>query len=368
MLPGVASFNTTRNNPKNRVFAVCTALQIRVIFGLKLKNYIPMYPVNLTRVPIIVLLICTLFIVQSCKKKEPPTADFTYTATELSVSFTFSGEGEVDSYTWDFGDGNTSTEASPTHVYEEAGTYQVSLTVENANGDDSKSESITVEGGASGQATNPELKFGDADGAFYAINSVSLTTVAGFEIETKVGTAVAWFTDGTKLVSVGEVKWQQGSTSGILTQENDEAAYTWIETAIPPVGFTNDGMTWTIAGGNGFAQVNGLSNLYPFPNAKKIDETSTTISADAAYTLSHSGSINNADSIYFAIYGPEANVIKRADGSATSATISADEMATLGKGSAILQVAAFKIYGQEVDGKKFYMVNEAVASQTVTIE
>ena len=31
---------------------------------------------------------------------------------------------------WDFGDGTTSTEANPRHKYEEAGVYQVSLTVE----------------------------------------------------------------------------------------------------------------------------------------------------------------------------------------------------------------------------------------------
>ena len=33
------------------------------------------------------------------------------------------------SYLWDFGDGNTSTAANPSHLYQEAGTYTVKLTV-----------------------------------------------------------------------------------------------------------------------------------------------------------------------------------------------------------------------------------------------
>ena len=32
-------------------------------------------------------------------------------------------------YTWDFGDGSTSTASSPTHYYREAGAYNVSMTV-----------------------------------------------------------------------------------------------------------------------------------------------------------------------------------------------------------------------------------------------
>lgn len=36
---------------------------------------------------------------------------------------------EITSWLWDFGDGNTSTQQNPTHIYTEAGLYTVSLTV-----------------------------------------------------------------------------------------------------------------------------------------------------------------------------------------------------------------------------------------------
>jgi PKD repeat protein len=42
--------------------------------------------------------------------------------------------GLVTDYAWDFGDGNTSTEASPIHVYAQDGTYNVTLFIETADG------------------------------------------------------------------------------------------------------------------------------------------------------------------------------------------------------------------------------------------
>ncbi|MGB0916797.1 MAG: PKD domain-containing protein [Flavobacteriales bacterium] len=60
-------------------------------------------------------------------------ADFTYAATGLSVAFTDASSGAV-AYAWDFGDGNVSTDASPTHVYGADGPYTVCLTVTDANG------------------------------------------------------------------------------------------------------------------------------------------------------------------------------------------------------------------------------------------
>lgn len=61
-------------------------------------------------------------------------ANGTYTGeTDIAVSFSSAGstdpDGTVVSWLWDFGDGNTSTQANPTHVYLVSGTYDVTLTV-----------------------------------------------------------------------------------------------------------------------------------------------------------------------------------------------------------------------------------------------
>jgi len=40
----------------------------------------------------------------------------------------------VIAWHWDFGDGTTSTERSPTHVYEDQGRYRITLTVTDDEG------------------------------------------------------------------------------------------------------------------------------------------------------------------------------------------------------------------------------------------
>ncbi|WP_298346724.1 PKD domain-containing protein [uncultured Algibacter sp.] len=59
--------------------------------------------------------------------------DFTFDVSSLDVQFTDASILAV-SHSWDFGDGNTSTETSPSHTYAVAGTYNVTLTTTNEAG------------------------------------------------------------------------------------------------------------------------------------------------------------------------------------------------------------------------------------------
>ncbi len=74
-----------------------------------------------------------------------PTAAFTATPTYLSVQFTNQSTGTAPlTYAWDFGDGGSSTQASPSHTYATAGTYSVKLTVTGPGGSDDVTHSVTV--------------------------------------------------------------------------------------------------------------------------------------------------------------------------------------------------------------------------------
>ncbi len=99
------------------------------------------------------LLIATFafFALASCSKDDDdppadPIASFQYEISEdnpLEVKFmNFSQNAET--YSWDFGDENTSTEENPTHVYDGFDTYEVTLTATNADGV-SRSFSATIE-------------------------------------------------------------------------------------------------------------------------------------------------------------------------------------------------------------------------------
>ena len=90
-----------------------------------------------------------------------PTADFSFEATDLSVSFTdgsSDSDGSVVSWSWDFGDGASSSDQNPSTTYASAGTYTVSLTVtDNEGATGSTSQSVTVsEGGTGGNTMHVE--------------------------------------------------------------------------------------------------------------------------------------------------------------------------------------------------------------------
>jgi len=61
-----------------------------------------------------------------------PTASFSYSISDKQVVFTNTSYGDVTRVEWDFGDGNTSTSFSPTHIYADYGCYTVRLQVFNA--------------------------------------------------------------------------------------------------------------------------------------------------------------------------------------------------------------------------------------------
>jgi len=84
-----------------------------------------------------------------------------------TVSFVDNSTGSPTSWLWDFGDGNTSAEQNPTHVYDVKGGYTVNLTVKNAVGSNTTSKYGYVLVGLGEEAVFPDnfsssVTFGDA--------------------------------------------------------------------------------------------------------------------------------------------------------------------------------------------------------------
>ena len=81
-----------------------------------------------------------------------PTAEFSFSPSAPSVgqtiTFTDTSGGPPTSWSWDFGDGGTSSSQNPTHSYTASGTYTASLTVSNSAGSSSTSHTVTVSQGA----------------------------------------------------------------------------------------------------------------------------------------------------------------------------------------------------------------------------
>lgn len=91
-------------------------------------------------------------ILNSCNKNQqtsvPPTANFSYTPLTgyepLDVSF-INNSINANSYTWDFGNGQTDSAFEPRVTYSKAGIYNITLEAKNTSGKDIISKTINVQ-------------------------------------------------------------------------------------------------------------------------------------------------------------------------------------------------------------------------------
>jgi gliding motility-associated-like protein len=110
------------------------------------------------------------------------------TCPPLIVNFTNQSQHQ-QSYTWDFGDGNTSTTADPSHFYSISGTFIPKLTV-------------TGPGGCTASATKRIVVRGPGGSFNYAGLNGCVPTTVNFRASTRGAQIFTWdFSDGTTQVS-----------------------------------------------------------------------------------------------------------------------------------------------------------------------
>ena len=103
-----------------------------------------------TYAPLLSMAVLASLVFVGCDKDEPDPED-------VIASFQFEVSSEnwneviftnysqnADSFIWDLGDSNTSTEEDITHTYEEGGSYEVTLTATGASGSATRTETVTV--------------------------------------------------------------------------------------------------------------------------------------------------------------------------------------------------------------------------------
>ncbi|GAB5416187.1 MAG: hypothetical protein Crog4KO_12290 [Crocinitomicaceae bacterium] len=85
---------------------------------------------------------------------QPIAASYSFTDTFLDVDFTDASTPQVDTWTWDMGDGTTYTVQNPSHTYAAAGQYIVCLTATNVCSSDTICDTVEVAPNTSGLSLN----------------------------------------------------------------------------------------------------------------------------------------------------------------------------------------------------------------------
>lgn len=175
-----------------------------------------------------------------------PTADFSATPTSglvpLPVQFTDLSQGNITGRVWTFGDGGLSTLQNPSHTYQQAGVFTVSLTISGPGGTDTKTRTdyITV------QSSTPVADFSASP-----LSGVAPLPVNFTNLSTNYSLSVWSFGDGgtSSLTNPSHTYTQKGVYSVTLAVlgpggSDDETKTDYIQVYAPVVAdFTQDTTT-----------------------------------------------------------------------------------------------------------------------------
>jgi PKD repeat protein len=192
-----------------------------------------------------------------------PVAAFTYSIDDMDVDFTDTStdsDGTVVAWSWDFGDGNTSTSQNPSHTYDDAGSYDVQLTVTDDDGGTNsvthtlnvgsmaEFTGVTHVGGYTITSTSNAQRYPDDVGTYTDHPTVETpgTPVAGDKMYFAIGCTgrgpIDWtgsgFTEinaegggGSDGFYIGE-RTCDGSESGTITIETTTGASDWLAVCV----------------------------------------------------------------------------------------------------------------------------------------
>jgi PKD repeat protein len=236
----------------------------------------------------------------------PPVADFSGSPTNgyypLTVNFTDLSTGQINTWSWTFGDGGTSTLTSPSHIYQSLGVFTVSLTVTGYGGSDTETKVNYI---TTSTPTLPNADFTASQTTGYAPLTVNFT-----DQSTGIVTAWSWtFGDGgtSTAQNPSHIYNDAGTYTVSLTASNgggsdNETKTNYITVYPPPSGFSdNFNRADSTTLGNGWTEVQGdlkiLSNevrneaikIYHMAIQSSLSGTYQDVACDFARTTLNGG-------------------------------------------------------------------------------
>jgi PKD repeat protein len=197
------------------------------------------------------IMIAPLLMLFSCKKL--PETDFTYAPAENPEAGEFiqfeNTTPEASSFDWNFGDGGTSTQESPSHKFDDPGDYMVELIASNDAGDQPKSITLTI--------NDPTIL------AFFILDSSAQNILEGADV---------WVYDN-------ETDWNNIAEPmlSVLTNADGEASFSNMEAIVYYAWIFKEaeGGLW-VSGGYTAALVQNEENWFTVPCAWLPNEETKT--------------------------------------------------------------------------------------------
>ncbi|MFK8006955.1 MAG: PKD domain-containing protein [Saprospiraceae bacterium] len=198
-----------------------------------------------------------------------PTASFSQNINGLNVDFTNTSTNG-NSYNWDFGDGNSSTDLSPSHTYGMDGTYEVILSVTNNCGTVTTMTTVTI-------VTSPTAGFGAN-----VTNGCADLTVQFSDQSSTNATSWNWsFIGGNPSSSTEQnptVTYENAGTYSVILTVTNAAGNNQVEQMnyivvddIPVAGFTADANAYNVDFTN--TSTNATSYNWDFGDGNTSAET-----------------------------------------------------------------------------------------------
>ena len=176
------------------------------------------------KIAILFFTLSLAMVVFACKGKHALDVDFSNEISGTEVSF-YNNSKNADIYSWDFGDGTTSTEENPTHTYAKNAFYTVTLEARNALAMDKCEKVIDMS-----TAIKPIADFSVSTNASFTARFTNLSKNAESyywdfgdgKIYTNTNQSYTYNTIGTKTVSLVAVN---GMAMNIKTVSFDMTGY-----------------------------------------------------------------------------------------------------------------------------------------------
>lgn len=174
----------------------------------------------------VILLACT----DDGVSEFPTSVEMFYSVAGKQAAFTALSHS-VETYSWDFGDGQTSTEKDPVHVYESGGYYTVTVKVTGKSGSDEKTAQLAVDvtpyilltGGPTAESgktwkidsSHPSGdKFALADGSFTTVQALSTGVLSGVGYPEAYDDTFTFYFDGKYTANANGAPSSDGKAFG----------------------------------------------------------------------------------------------------------------------------------------------------------